>query len=211
VTWENGKWQGWGDNKKADGIWVYCNIFGLAHYNIEFRWDGSGSSMSNIHIYNNTLYDAGYEWSANQRPDEPVEREDAHIKCWYSPSNGTNIIIKNNIMDGAKSQLLYFSDWSQWSAILTMNNNIYHNKTANFAQVTGILYPAFDSWQAHSRKDAKSRYAAPLFKSRANFDFRLDAGSPALSAGANVGLTTDFAGKTMPALSPDAGALQHDP
>jgi hypothetical protein len=211
VTWENGKWHGWGDNKKADGIRVYGNIFGLAHYNIEFGWNGSGSSMSNVHIYNNTMYDAGYEWSADQRPDEPEQREDAHIKCWDSPSNGTNINIKNNIMDGARSQLLYFSDWSQWSAILAMDNNIYFNKKARFARVTGKDYPTIESWQVHTNNDGASHYAAPLFKSRADRNFSLGTGSPALSAGAGAGVPRDFVGKSMPDLSPDVGAIQHDP
>ena len=209
VTWENGKWGGWGDNKKSDGIWVYYNILGLAHYNIEFGWNGSGSSMSNVYIYNNTMYDAGSEWSADQRPDEPVEIQDAHIKCWDSPSNGTNINIKNNIMDGAVSQLLYFSDWIQWAAILTMNNNIYYRKTAIFARVTGREYPTFESWQTLTGKDAASLYADPLFISRVDRDFRPGAGSPALSAGVSVGLSEDFAGKTIPVLRPDVGALQY--
>ncbi|MBT0666183.1 hypothetical protein KI809_17870 [Geobacter pelophilus] len=211
ITWENGKWRGWGDNKKADGIWVYNNILGMAHYNIEFGWNGSGSSMSNIHIYNNTLYDAGYEWSAGQRPDESTPKEDAHIKCWNSPSNGTNINIKNNIMDRARSQMLYFSDWRQWSGILAMNNNLYSNKPASFAKVSGGSYADFADWQAATVIDTVSLYADPLFRSRADRDFHLGAGSPAIFAGADVGLTVDYEGKAIPPVNPDIGALQHNP
>ncbi|MBJ6724266.1 hypothetical protein [Geomesophilobacter sediminis] len=187
ITWENGAWHGWGNNKKADGIEVYGNVFGLAHYNLEFGWNGAGSSMSNVHIYHNTLYDAGYEWSAGQRPDEPVQKEDAHIKCWNSPATGKNIRIENNIMDGARSQLLYFSDWRQWSSVLTMQNNIYYGACGTFAFISGVSYPTLGAFQDHFHQDSSSRYTDPLFRSKTRGDFRLADGSPAVSLGAYAG------------------------
>jgi hypothetical protein len=204
----NVTWQNTGDGKRADGIWVYYNILGLAHYNLEFGWNGAGSSMSNIYVYNNAMYDAGAEWSADQRPDEPVQTQDAHIKCWNSPANGTNINIKNNIMVGGVSQLLYFGDWTQWSSILDMDHNLYYDKPASFANVSGIPYATFASWQTVSGKDAASLYADPLMVSVANRDFHLAPSSPARAAGADVGLSVDFAGNPVHVQDPDIGVYE---
>ncbi|MBJ6724265.1 dockerin type I repeat-containing protein [Geomesophilobacter sediminis] len=203
VTWQNSD-----AGAKADGIWVYYNILGLAHYNIEFGWNGTGSLMSNLHIYNNVMYDAGKEWSANQRPDEPVETEDAQIKCWNSPGNGANFYINNNIMVGGVSQMLYFGDWSQWSSILTMDDNVYFERPSTFAKVGGISYASFSEWQGSSRRDAVSLYADPLFVSRSRDDFHLMPSSPAIGAGVPVGLTVDFDGGAIDPSAPSIGAFE---
>jgi hypothetical protein len=207
----NVTWQTSTDAKTANGIWVYYNILGLAHYNIEFWWRGAGSSMSNVYIFNNTLYDSGGEWSADQRPDEPLAIHDAHIACYNSPSNGTNINIKNNIMYGGRSQMLLFSDWAQWSSILTMNNNLYFNMPAHFARVSGSYYDSLEAWKNVSGKDTGSIYKDPLFLSVPDLDFRLKAGSPARDAGMNVGLSRDFSGNTVDVYAPDIGAHEYDP
>ncbi|MBT0666186.1 hypothetical protein KI809_17885 [Geobacter pelophilus] len=205
----NVTWQNTAANKKADNIWVYYNILGSAHYNIEFGWNGAGSSMSNIYIYNNTMYDAGKEWSANQRPDEPVSTHDAHIKCWNSPANSSNIYIRNNIMDRAVSQMLYFSDWSQWSGILSMSNNLYFSIPAKLARTSGNNYVSLADWQAFSNMDSSSLVVDPLFISKELRDFRLQSLSPARNAGTNEELLFDFARNSVPASRPAIGAFEY--
>jgi hypothetical protein len=206
VTWQNSH-----DGKIADGIWVYYNIIGSAHYNIEFWWRGAGSSMSNVYVLNNTLYDSGSEWSANQRTDEPVEIHDAHIACYGSPANGSNINIINNIIYGGKSQMIRFSDWSQWSSILKMNNNLYYGKPDHFAKVSGEHYDTLNAWKKISGRDKDSLYGNPRFLSPEDGDYRLRAGSPARNAGQNVGLIADFSGNIPDFKAPDIGAYEYDP
>jgi hypothetical protein len=203
VTWQNN------GSGRADGIWVYYNILGLAHYNIEFWWTGAGSSMSNVHVYNNVMYDAGGEWSANQRPDEPVPTVDAHIS--FSPVNGSNINIKNNIMVGGISQMLLLGAWSDWSSVLAMNHNLYYGQTSRFARASGTRFAMFENWQAASGQDAASLWTDPLMVSRDKHDFRLLLGSPARAAGADVGLGFDFAGNPVHGSAPDIGAYQQVP
>ena len=67
-------------------------------------------------------------------------------------------------MQGAVSQLLFFSNWSQWADILDMDGNVYFKEAGIFARGAGEEYPTFRSWQARSHKDAGSLFADPLFE-----------------------------------------------
>ena len=52
----------------------------------------------------------------------------------------------------------------------------------------------------------------PKFANTSNFDFRLLAGSPAINAGVNVGISQDFAGTLLPTQGPiDIGAFEYVP
>ena len=52
--------------------------------------------------------------------------------------------------------------------------------------------------------------ADPLFVNATSKNYHLQAGSPALNAGVDVGLTTDFDGNLLPVgMPPDDGAFQH--
>lgn len=66
---------------------------------------------------------------------------------------------------------------------------------------------SWDTW--HATYDLNSTEANPLFRDAANGDFRLRPGSPAIGAGVDVSLTSDYAGVTVPTLGQiDIGAYQ---
>lgn len=88
--------------------------------------------------------------------------------------------------------------------VLTADNNLYYSTatTPFFDNVTGY---SFAGWQGLGY-DAASVLSDPLFVTNGS-DFSLQAGSPAINAGADVGLTVDISGIPI-AGNPDIGAFE---
>lgn len=79
-------------------------------------------------------------------------------------------------------------------------NDLFGNTLNYYDNNTGILV---------AKVGAHSLTSDPKFTNAAAGDFSLQAGSPCLNAGANVGLTTDFAGNPVPfGSAPDIGAYE---
>jgi len=89
----------------------------------------------------------------------------------------------------------------------SFQNNIFYSVNAPSAsgwRYQGNDYGSWALWKAAEGAN-DTAFADPLFRSTT--DFRLKAGSPAINAGVDVGLTTDFLGKPIRGV-PDIGAYE---
>ena len=91
---------------------------------------------------------------------------------------------------------------------LTSDYNWYYPANLNWSFQSGGADKSWAQWQALGY-DAHGGVTDPLFVSGGT-NFHLQAASPAINAGADVGLTTDFAGVPVPQGSaPDIGAYEY--
>lgn len=185
------------ENSPTDGMKIRYNIVsespGFAGITLTNDVSGGSQPRSNFAIYNNVVYNTYYGISIGQ------------------PFSGS---IKNNIVWGRHSvprfRLLVSSVIAGGS--VAIDNNIYQDiGTEPMLNFGGVAYYDLAAWQAASGQDAHSSNANPLWVSPTTGDFHLQTGSPAIDAGANVGLTEDFEGTPVPqGGAPDIGALEYD-
>jgi hypothetical protein len=148
-------------------------------------------------------------------------------------SSETNISIKNNIFQGIGYYVIYIR---RVPVHVNVFNNIFLNNSSSiifkgdtsiYSGNNNIVFPDpryniefqgggdFNWWKNKTSQDANSLTSDPLFlNSSGNFssasDFKLQPTSPAIDAGADVGLTTDFEGTPVPQSSaPDIGAFEY--
>jgi hypothetical protein len=145
--------------------------------------------------------------------------------------NGPSNVVYNNVFYSvANIGVMFNNDPEVPDAVSIFKNNIVYTPTANRAiwVTTGhpgittdnnVFWPGagatkyywegtdytFTNWKTQSGGDAASVEADPLLVSSS--DFRLQAGSPAINAGIDVGLTQDFTGRFLVGL-PDIGAYE---
>ena len=113
----------------------------------------------------------------------------------WAPTSGTNTLIaKNNISAGNGGNAFNYT--SHAGATLTASNNSNGGGTYGGA------------WAAN--KGIGNVEQNPLFVSPSTGDFHLQPTSPAIDAGTNVGLTSDFAGNPIVG-NPDIGAYEYQP
>ena len=196
---------------------------GATEYNITYRnnliWDceysyefwqappaGTSSTMNNIYFENNTCVDAGSGWSHAQRPD-PSGR---HVS---SPSNGasiSNYYICNNVFAGAAQDDVFLGYFGYTDAAnLTLDNNLYYQTSIYWL---GTAYSSVASFCAATGKDAHSIVGLPQFVDPANHDYHLLFNSPAIDAGTNTGVATDYDGTARPqGAAYDIGAYEYTP
>ena len=128
----------------------------------------------------------------------------------------TNVNFKNNIVYRATETTDMYFIYHSTPIGSTFDNNIYYDSTgycvgAKFAKVGAGSGETFATWQARPQ-DAHSLNADPLMTDPDNGDFTLQAGSPCINAGVDVGLTTDYAWNAVPKCSdslPDIGAYEY--
>lgn len=119
-------------------------------------------------------------------------------------------IIKNNISSSPRNYHIY-SRISKENNVI--DNNLYYPDTGRLFEVGhNKKRYNFAEWETESSQDANSPAPAdPKFVDPANNDFRLQAGSPCIDAGASVGLSEDYANNKVPKGSqPDIGAFEYD-
>ena len=169
------------------------------------------NGVHNVSIRNNIFYSNQRGWSI-QLYDKPTDnvsivnnvfaygnpyREGAHIILW---GNLTNVNIKNNVFYGASNFAVstYFTGYT-WTNIVANNNLAFATDNTHmtvFDQVTpGTIL-------ANNILNTDPKMVSPTSQ-----DFKLQAGSPAINAGVNVGLTTDYLGNAIVGL-PDIGAYE---
>jgi len=187
----------------ATNILMYYNIVTNCHYSYE-TWLSATHTQNNVHFLNNTCLNSGYSWSANQRPDLD---NDSHVMIWTSSGTATNCTIKNNIFFRSRERGMLIGFVSPLPFILD-NNLFFDIDTIAENNLTSAYHLTLSAWQTASTRDASSLYSNPLFRSP--IDYHLQAGSPAIDAGTDVGLSEDYDGNVVPFNSiPDIGAYEY--
>jgi Right handed beta helix region len=159
----------------------------------------------NITIVNNTLYN-----------DDTKNTGSGEFQVQYY---ATNNIFENNIVY-ASSQGLFINNFTDSEANpVTVNYNLYYSSvsasSANFLW-DGTNYTGYASYQSGTGNDSHSPYANPQFVNLSSTppNLQLEATSPAINAGTNLGSTVvgtvDYAGNPrVVAGEIDIGAYEH--
>ncbi|CAM3002110.1 right-handed parallel beta-helix repeat-containing protein [Rariglobus hedericola] len=153
----------------------------------------AATPMANIRIYNNLFYNT--YWGVGV--SVPVSGE-----------------FRNNIIwsDAHASPQRRFTVGSIIAGqTFVSDNNIIQDKGTNvMASWLGTTYNDLATYQAGSGQEANSLTASPAWVSPGSGDFHLQAGSPAINAGAALGATTDFDGNPVPnGGATDIGPLEY--
>ena len=171
----------------AVGIYIESSTNTTVRYNtivknsqgIQFEFNSTGW------IYNNTMYDQ-YNYA-----------------IYLQDCTGL-IEVKNNIYKNTGSGAFLYSKYITNKEI---DYNIFDlSGGAIIAEVNNVEYSVLATYQSVTGFDANSLATDPLFISTS--DFRLQDESPAINAGVDVGLTTDFLGNPIVGL-PDIGAYEY--
>lgn len=183
------------EDKPLSGIRISYNIVtdssGFSGITI-LNDKGRTTNRSNFEIYNNIVYNTYYGIGISQ------------------PFSG---IIKNNIVwsDVNTNPRFRLSVSSVIAGeTLEVDHNIWQDKgNQSMIKLSGSPYYDLASWQATGH-GANSTSAEPLWVDKANGDFSLSAASPAIDTGNDVGLTSDYAGNSVPINgTPDIGAYEY--
>jgi hypothetical protein len=176
------------------------------YYNILARCSRYGINIARIQapvqsgVYNNTLKDCG---------TSAICGVDGIPGAALLMNGGDNLAIENNIAAGSCNLFAY--DHAASGNNLWDYNCYYNANSGNVFRWGGALQN-WSAWRA--ARDNHSITADPKFVNGGGSyalatDFRLQAGSSAIGAGTNVGLTSDYAGTALPQGSaPDIGAYE---
>lgn len=151
-----------------------------------------GSGQMNISLYNNTFY-------LNNNTNRDIYTDQIRFA-----DNVTSLDIRNNIIYGAPSRYTIYSV-SQSNA--TINYNEHYGPNGNPVYYNGGPR-TWTYWQETLGFDTNGLNADPLFVNAAGGDFTLQAGSPCINAGTDVGLEEDYFGNPIIGL-PDIGAAEY--
>ena len=202
------------------------NIIWNCSSSYEFWIAGTGvtpqnSSMHDIYFENNTCVDAGTTW-ATYPVDQRTPGRGEGGESISSRSNGAAVYdyyIRNNIIYGATYGALSIAYWgaSSWNdlANLTLDYNLYEPEFPSLYIIwcgTGYWHEQFSLYQSVSGEDAHSITASPEFVDEPNHDYHLLPSSPAIDAGTNTGIATDYDGTARPqGAAYDIGAYEYTP
>ncbi len=163
-----------------------------------------GTFLGNFTLFNNTILSSS---SANY--PYAIDFSGSEI------SSGSSLVIKNNIsgFTSVASNGYYILTPDTINGSLIIDNNLYYNstKTKPF-DLQGMDF-LFSDWKGHSYDINSLDNTNPLFQNFSgsysqDVDFELQKSSPAIDAGTDVGLTTDYAGNPISG-PPDIGAYEY--
>ena len=186
VTTDNTSGDGFTNHNTAD-LDLYYNI---AYGNFESCIGLGGTGDSNV--YNNTCYnnfnDAGTDESNNG--------------IMFLDSDGI-YNLKNNIIANHEYEI-YVGITADGT--FNINNNLYYDSRGGNAFYWKGTASNFADWVTNSG-DTNSLNVDPLWVSTSTPNFHLQSNSPAINAGPDAGLTTDYEGNSIIGL-PDMGAYE---
>lgn len=161
---------------------------------------GDGSNANQTIVANNTCY----------APDSST----GFLFQFGAPGGFevTNHLFKNNIVmldSSSSTALVYVSP----SSTIVSDYNLFYRSTSGklitWSNGTTYTQAQWANYKTDSKQDAHSINSNPLLGNPAAGDFRPQPGSPAINAGASIGLSMDFAGQQVPyGAAPDIGAYE---
>ncbi len=190
----------------------YNMIHGNSVRNRKFIFCGSSAYAT---VYNNMIY-------GNTVDATEIATSGVNSYCLFSLDGPYEHKVKNNIF--ANNTLISSTDYpvrvftDRGGSTANVDYNLYYNNTstgglpanAGLYQVGyTTFYANFSAWQT-AGYDSHGMEADPAFTNAAGADFTLQASSPAINAGVDVGLTKDYAGNPIVG-SPDIGAHERQP
>ena len=181
-----------GDGNEAATTFSYNIAYGNSK-------EGFAATGNAAHaFYNNTSYHNAVNYDA------------AEINLFTATEAPQGYLIKNNIFVASSNRRLLDTPAGGTTGH-AIDYNLWYGGDATPFNWGGTEYNYAD-YKTTSSQDAHSVNADPLFVSTVTSDFRLQPGSPAINAGVNVSLTTDYLGNTVPfndtADLPDIGAYE---
>ncbi|MGN6640182.1 MAG: hypothetical protein ACTHJ8_14835, partial [Mucilaginibacter sp.] len=123
---------------------------------------------------------------------------------YFPTTNPPYFTIENNIVYNSGSYQFVNWSWAAKPATLTMDYNLYYQDTGNVGTNTGwaLISGRPLTFVQSLGLELHSKVANPFFISASSNNYHLQSGSPAISAGVNVGLP--FTGT-----APDCGAYPY--
>lgn len=163
------------------------------------------SAGSVFNFYNNSFYN-------NVNNTTTASRSGVFIWCGDGDWCQTHTLnFKNNIIHTgpAITQSAMKPILDKGGFMVHSNNLVYraNSATAPHVVVGSTNYDRNGGASDITMWESTAKKTDPLFVSASTHDFRLQAGSPAINAGVNVGLTTDYLGNAIAGL-PDIGAYE---
>lgn len=175
--------------QNSNNITVKNNLL-INNNNAQMGQNLAITDTTNINIYNNTLYSLFDNfWSS----------------VYIDGAFCSNVVLKNNIIGGAIASLYcILVTATAGTAGMVIDYNLYQYAGAGNRWAWGGVSMNYATWLTNNSNDANSPTRGdPLFADPPTNDFTLQAGSPAINAGVDVGLS--YLG-----VAPDCGAYEKE-
>ncbi len=125
-------------------------------YSFEYWNRPEASETHDVVFENNVCLSAGGGWGHAQRPD-PSGR---HLCLYTSPAPAKNVVVRNNVFDGAKGNAFFAPTWSKAQVdALAMDDNRWWQPEGIMIRIAGVDYPMaeFARYQAEWNKEPNSK------------------------------------------------------
>lgn len=203
-------------NNIYTGIFIEVTSHAQVYYNIVYSNSGY-SSTRGIAISGRALnLPLDFPSTGNLIYNNVVYGNNIGIAI-FSDLSGNHIVdnnvVRNNISCGNATQQLLVLDGGENDGNIGSGNiytyNAFCPEATNFIKWGSANISTYATFDNAYGGATHSMTGDPLFVSTATPNFRLQAGSPAINAGVNVGLTADHERNTVPTGSaPDIGAYE---
>lgn len=184
------------------------NVIWNSEYSFEYWNRPQASETHDVYFVNNTCLNAGHGWGHSQRPDP----SGCHLKFYSSEAPAVNIVIRNNIFDGATGPAFYAPQWSKSQIdAMVMDHNCWRQDNGVMIQLPGVAYSMadFSKYQSEWAKEPHSICGPAGFVNANLLDLHLASDSPCIDAGGNESIERDFDGTSIPqGNAPDIGAYE---
>lgn len=182
--------------KYGDNTNVHHNYAENTRGFFELGSDSASDHANNIKVHHNVIYNTWITLVAHSGNNFSISVNNMQFD--------NNTIVQNGGNDGQ----IWFPGVTPEK--LLMRNNIFSLSGGNMGSDTNFTHTNNLYFGANSLGGAGEKTGDPQFVNAGAKDFRLKAGSTAIDAGANLGYTSDYDNKTIPAGgAPDMGAFEY--